>query len=275
MDPGTGLTILGSAVGGAKVVEKLLGPTAEYLGNGLQAWTERRVQNVGNIFRKASERLGSKMESPGAVPPKLLKGILEEGSYCDDELAAEYLAGILASGRTEVGRDDRASTYIKLTSQLSTYEIRLHYIAYLAIHRLFHGSDLRLNFGEDLQQMHIHLPNSFIETAMEFVPPENPNEVMQHCVSGLIRNELLGIPFWGSAEHVNESGKHTFSNKWADVEDAGFVVAPTRHGIELFLWGAGCESTELSSYLSTSSRFVTPTGVAVPETASRVLNEAT
>lgn len=31
IDPGTGLTILGTAVGGAKVVEKILGPTAEYV----------------------------------------------------------------------------------------------------------------------------------------------------------------------------------------------------------------------------------------------------
>ena len=33
MDPGTGLTILGSAIGGAKLVEKLLGPTADYIVN--------------------------------------------------------------------------------------------------------------------------------------------------------------------------------------------------------------------------------------------------
>jgi hypothetical protein len=130
MDPGTGLTILGTAVGGAKLVEKLLGPTAEYLGNGLQTWTQKRVENVGSIFTKASNRLGNRVNEPGAVPPKLLKGILDEGSYCDDELAAEYLAGIMANGRTEIGRDDRASTFIKLTGQLSTYEIRFHYIAY-------------------------------------------------------------------------------------------------------------------------------------------------
>lgn len=46
MKPGTGLTILGTAVGSAKLVEKLLGPTADYLGEGLRQWTEKRVENV-------------------------------------------------------------------------------------------------------------------------------------------------------------------------------------------------------------------------------------
>lgn len=32
IDPGTGLTILGSTIGRAKVVEKILGPTSEYIG---------------------------------------------------------------------------------------------------------------------------------------------------------------------------------------------------------------------------------------------------
>jgi len=44
VDPGTGLTILGSAVGRAKLVEKILGPTAEYLGNGIRTWRENRIR---------------------------------------------------------------------------------------------------------------------------------------------------------------------------------------------------------------------------------------
>src|SRR5712691_9549047 len=127
MDPGTGLAILGSAAGGAKVVEKILGPTAEYLGAGLKNWTEHRIQNVARIFRKAAGKLGSDNDSPGAVPPRVLKEVLDEGSYSDDELTAEYFGGILASGRSPSGRDDRAASYGRLTSELSTYQIRFHY----------------------------------------------------------------------------------------------------------------------------------------------------
>ncbi len=42
IDPGTGLTILGSAIGSAKVVEKILGPTSEYIGEQLKEWTEKK-----------------------------------------------------------------------------------------------------------------------------------------------------------------------------------------------------------------------------------------
>lgn len=70
MEISTGLTILGSAVGSAKVVEKLLGPTAEYLGDGLRLWTERRLGNVTRIFQHAAGLLGDEVNTPGAVPPK-------------------------------------------------------------------------------------------------------------------------------------------------------------------------------------------------------------
>jgi hypothetical protein len=50
MEPATGLTILGTAVGSAKVIEKMLGPTADYLGTGLKDWTEKAGRNVGRIF---------------------------------------------------------------------------------------------------------------------------------------------------------------------------------------------------------------------------------
>jgi hypothetical protein len=127
MDPGTGLTVLGTALGSAKVVEKILGPTAEYLGLGMREWTEHRVENLGKVFENAKKKLGEKLDGPGAVPPKVLKGILEEGQFCDDELAAEYFGGVLASSKSEVGRDDRGAAFIALIGRLSSYQIRAHF----------------------------------------------------------------------------------------------------------------------------------------------------
>ena len=64
MDAGSGLAILGSTIGGAKIIEKLLGPTAEYLGEGLKSWTSKRVQNVGRIFKNAQTKLGERIDAP-------------------------------------------------------------------------------------------------------------------------------------------------------------------------------------------------------------------
>jgi len=92
MDTNTGLAILGTAIGSAKVVEKMLGPTADYLGGGLKNWTEKRVENVSRIFDHARTRLGSKIDCEGSVPPKVLKSICYQGliNY-DDELNNRYL----------------------------------------------------------------------------------------------------------------------------------------------------------------------------------------
>ena len=53
MDLGTGLAILGSK----ELMVKILGPTADYVGNSLQFWTERGSKNVARIFTSAKEKL--------------------------------------------------------------------------------------------------------------------------------------------------------------------------------------------------------------------------
>src|SRR5262245_23499596 len=90
METNTELTILGTAIGSAKLIERILGPTADYIGGGVEAWTKKRVENVARIFRSEQRKLGSRLESEGTVPPRVLKEILQEGSFCDEELSAEY-----------------------------------------------------------------------------------------------------------------------------------------------------------------------------------------
>ena len=88
------------------VVSRILGPTADYLGGELKEFTQRRMENVGRIFSNAEDKLGDRLNSPGRVPPKVLKTIINEGSYSDDQIAVDYFGGVLASSRTEVSRDD-------------------------------------------------------------------------------------------------------------------------------------------------------------------------
>ena len=46
-------------------IGKLLGPTADYLGEGLRDLTRRRVESIGRIFSNASTKLGSQLDEPG------------------------------------------------------------------------------------------------------------------------------------------------------------------------------------------------------------------
>ncbi len=108
---GAGLGILGGSIASKELILKILGPTADYIGDGLRSWTEKRVENVKNIFDIAGEKLGNKIEEPGSVAPKVLRLVLNEGSFCDDELTKEYFGGVLASSRTPLARDDRGSIF--------------------------------------------------------------------------------------------------------------------------------------------------------------------
>ena len=72
---------------------KLLGPTADYLGDSLKELVEKKHQNLSEIFRRAHTKLGSKIENPGTVRPRVLKSVLEDGSFTEDSLAAASRVG--------------------------------------------------------------------------------------------------------------------------------------------------------------------------------------
>lgn len=237
----TALLLLGSAIGGAKTLEKILGPTAAYIGEGLKSWTERRIQNVARIFQKATVKLGDDLNNPGSIPPRVLKEVLDEGSYCDDELTAEYFAGVLASGRSPNGRDDRAATYLKLTSTLSTYEIRLHYIAYTIFRMLYLGTGLRPMFEDDLVNMSTFYPVPFLAHNMDFTEKEPVEQILVESTMGLRRHFLSEVGVWGTSDHVNKNGKKQYGERWIDITptNRGFVLRPTQFGIDYYLWATG------------------------------------
>ena len=120
-------------------VAKLLGPTAEYLGEGVRDLTQRRVESIGKMFSNASKKLGGRLEQSGEVPPTVLRTVLNEASYREDQLSVEYVGGVLASSRTEHGRDDRGSRMIQVVDGLTSYQMRTHYLIYSSLSRLFSG----------------------------------------------------------------------------------------------------------------------------------------
>jgi len=236
MDPATGLTVLGTAIGSAKVVEKILGPTADYLGIGMRDWTERRIKNVGRVFQNAQKKLGDRLEAPGAVPPKVLKGILGEGAFCDDELAAEYFGGVLASSRSEVERDDRGATFIALVGRLSTYQIRSHFVFYSMIRMLYEGLDENVGIHHGRQRLRMFVPLLAYATAMEFGKreEEQSNSILSHVMFGLSREDLIEQNFlFGAPEHLRSL------SRYAGADVPGILVSPSMLGIELYLWAHG------------------------------------
>ncbi len=183
----------------------MLGPTAEYIGGGIRNWTERRVNNVANIFIKAKEKLGDRIEEPGAIPPRVLKELLDEGSFCDDALTAEYFGGVLASSRSQVSRDDRGASWSSLVARLSAYQIRSHFLVYRAIYDCFAGQDFQFNM-DDRIKLSMLLPFSSYIRSMEFSKDEMNQfgTLLNHSFFGLNKEDLIETFIYGNGENLKK-----------------------------------------------------------------------
>lgn len=220
-------------------IQKLLGPTADYLGQGLRDFTQKRAQTIGEIFANASSKLGEKINAPGEVPPKVLKAVLDEGSFSNDTLAVEYLGGILASSRSEDGRDDRGARMARVADSLSTYQLRTHYLIYGTIRTLFANSGIPFNM-EGRPKMQIFIPYSGYFSAMDFSSAEQLQlgSLFSHIFFGLHGDNLLeGHWQYGEKEHT--------VNIYPAATEGGIICQPSALGVELFLWAFGCADKPL------------------------------
>jgi hypothetical protein len=214
---------------------KLLGPTAEYLGGELQEFTKKRISNVGRIFSNAENKLGDKVNQPGAIPPKVLKTIINEGSYSEDQIAVEYFGGVLASSRTESARDDRGARIAKALDNLSCYQLRCHYLVYSSIANVFKNQDQSLRINDKRTKLELFIPFNGFTTAMGLTQKEWDNpQLLSHIFQGLSSDNLISDHWaFGPVETLK-----TMSNRPL-ITMPGIVCTPTASGAELFLWGFG------------------------------------
>lgn len=227
---GAGLAILGSK----DVLTKLLGPTADYIGGEMSGLVQKCNINLDNIFVKASKKLGNRVDTPGAVSPRVLKHILDEGRFCEDELTAEYYGGMLAASREETGKDDQCLPHLSKVKQMSVYQIRVHFAFYYQLLKLHKESGFNLGFGPDQPKAGLYLPHSLL---LNMFPPEkanNYNSLMTHSVVGLYSHGLINTYAYGSVE--------TIKSKFPEAKNSGVYLEPNFIGAELFQWAMGVET---------------------------------
>lgn len=240
-------------------IQKLLGPTADYLGGGLKDFTQKRIDNVGKIFKRADEKLGDRRDQPGTIPPKILKTIINDASFNDDALAVEYFGGVLASSRTQLGRDDRGARMAKLVDSLSTYQLRAHFLIYASIRNLFKDCAYHFNV-EDRAKMTIHLPYKGFLEAMAFADEETLKiePLLRHIFFGLAQDGLIENRFlYGDAIYLQK--------RYPACIEHGICCQPSALGAELFLWARGDGDKALSFIFDdtcTTSYRDLPNGIA-------------
>jgi len=139
------LTTLGIAVGGAfatkETLNKLLGPTADYLGEGAKDLVKKSTQNLGKIFSAACHKVKEQLDKKGQVSPRVLKSVWDEGRFVEDTIVAEYFGGLLACSRSEDGSDDGMLPHLSLIKTMSSGQLRLHYVVYSLVASLPFGRE--------------------------------------------------------------------------------------------------------------------------------------
>jgi hypothetical protein len=246
-----------------------LGPTADYLGDELQHWTARRVENVQRIFSKAEKRLGAAaIDEPGGVPPRVLKEILDEGSYWDDELGAEYFGGILASSRTQDARDDRGAALAALVSRLSTYQLRCHYLFYSGAQRLMAGKSLNLSLdNERADHANIFMSWDAWLVGMDLEDETNYDRwigIFEHCVLGLIREGLIEESYKsGSRKHLEQIEMRVFPA-------GGVIFRLSMLGVELFTAAHGLDRLPGDAFQSMGKEFVVDVPLVLGEEVENI-----
>ncbi|MGB6067279.1 MAG: hypothetical protein WBG50_20935 [Desulfomonilaceae bacterium] len=261
METGTGLSILGTALGSAKLLEKLLGPTADYLGGEIRSYAEKGVHNLGRIFKHAEKTLGGKIDEPGQVPPKVLKEVLQEGYFCEDELSAQYFGGVLASSRSGVFRDDRGASFVGLIGRLSVYQIRTHFIFYSIFRNLCSGRSGNLGLSYELDKFQLFMPFSVYLSAMDFQDGENPEVLISHAMYGLVLEKLISDAFaTGSADTVLKE-----MVPGAEFQSDGIVFSPSPVGMELYLWAHGLGSISPAEFLTCDLVPMRSEAITIPE----------
>jgi hypothetical protein len=232
MDP---LTLSTAAVGAylsKDGVARLLGPTADYLGGELKDLVEKSRKNLASVFIRAERKCGERIDEAGAVNPRVLKHVYDEARFSEDDLLAEYFAGVLASSRTTDGKDDQGVYYSQIVKSLSAHQIRMHYFLYYLIWLHSNGRAGNLYAWDERQKLSLVVPASVYEETFHVADRQKEMVVIAHSLAGLSRLDLIDESFrFEKPERLRDIG--------LDVDEHAFVVSPSITGLELFTWVHG------------------------------------
>ncbi len=241
----TAAVALGTA---SQAASRLLGPTLDHYGERLLQGAKASPGFI-KVLLKAESKVGSRLGLPGTVAPRVAREVLEQAWWTDDEVCAEYLAGVLACARTEDGKDDRALPFAAMIGRLSSFELRTHYILYRATADVL--SERGPYFGVS--------PIAQMERDVACLVPYRPllNLVSQRDVDAEpdLQTVDAGIRSLDELSRENLIQGHDSLDQ-SDPSLPSYSFRPTRRGFELFLWGLGLGHLTLTEAVEALNGFI-------------------
>jgi hypothetical protein len=235
---------------GVTLALKILGPSADYLGQRL-ADAVKASDNFLRVLMRAKDKIGEDLEDASQrVSPRIARRVLDEAPFMDSEIGAEYLSGVLAGSRGEA-TDDRALFYLDLVQRLSALTLRYHWCIYRALYEhlaRFPDSDVgHLVIAVDQDDFYLQGIRSVGVTVRADATASLENQAPDWAAD-------LG----GAVAHAREVLQHqqlvlkqgyVLSNDLGDAHDRGrsgleWLFSPTIFGREFFAHACGYASKE-------------------------------
>ena len=151
-------TVTTAAIAGAGAfLSRICLPAAEEFGlllrDKVSAW---RAKNAAAIAERAAVMFEALPNSEARhAHPRIVGGIIENGSWTDDEDIREMWAGLLATSCTESGRSQENLIYLNLLAQLTTSQARIISFACIAAMKFKSETGLLLaqDFSTEIEQI--------------------------------------------------------------------------------------------------------------------------
>jgi hypothetical protein len=212
--------------------KRLLGPSLDLMGEGIKKGLVNHRSNIHKVAERADAKTNT--ERPGSIPPRVASDVFDKAQWADDEFVAEYLSGVLASSRSEDGRDDRGIVWTSLVGRLSSDALRLHYAIYSCLRTKLLGKNT--DVMSTWTEKHLVLNYYNLLPGLEFEPNQVGMRRLLDAAYVLQREGLIATMTHGSAD--NFTG-HPFVRyvlpNFGDI----FMTATTIEGCNLFLYGHG------------------------------------
>jgi hypothetical protein len=227
----TTITIaVGGAIASREVLAKLLGPTADYLGEGARDLVQKGAENISHILWVSYEKVGRKLERPGQVNARVFKNVWDEGRFVEDVFSAEYFGGLLASARTDDGQDDSAVPLVAVVKSLSSFQIRLHFVIYALLAK-YPFAEKVAESPDFWQGLQLFIPADELFEAMELNGVEGQSQI-RLALTGLIDERVI------NGTYALRNGDFR-SGSSDDLNEDGLLVSPNERGASLFLRALG------------------------------------
>lgn len=211
---------------------KVLGPTIDEFAKDLaKFYTTWRSANFERILEKVKRRAGDIPAGEG-VHPRVARAVLDEGSWVDDDVQQEYLAGLLLTSRSKGGKDDSEAYYARIATNLTSPQTRLHYAIYSALAGRLPGSpgetpsDTGTPIG--LQKGHTIAVTTTVQDAFEVALPGATGLFDLDRSTPQLVDAAIGLRREGLTEGHRIGGT-----------DGEFTITPTSLGALLYMRARG------------------------------------